>query len=597
MGKVYLARDEKFGSPVALKLATACGQDHEDFKARFVREARIGHKLGRAEGFVRALDWGELQGNKLYLAMDLVPGARPLDLASGTLEEKLARLREAGLLVVRAHERGVIHRDLKPENFLRGNDEKLWLADFGLAKVKGERDHAGDAAVTQTGVGMGTPLYMPPEQIENAKGVDARADVYALGVMFFFALTGRVPFEGPILAVARRQEQVRAGREAMPRPEGAPRGLEELCLRAIALDREKRLESARAFVDGLDAFLQDETKLESPPLAPVAVRRSRKTSAIVAGVACAAAITLFLVRSSSDGPVAPPSRVVTPEVSAAPVVSRAPEVSRLEEPTHPAPPPRPVAPPALTLPPGLRESGKTAEGIALYGYKLPGDAGELELVRVPPGTYHVGSDDPEDHASRRRTRYKLEEGYWIGRTPITWGHYTAYCKATGHEVPTWHDWFQRLEEPRLEHPICLVSWFDARSYCKWAGVALPTETQWEIAARGADERRYPWGNVFDKALANTGEDKEPRKHAFSSPVGTYMRGASPVGALDMCGNVGQWCDDEVFGQKKEDGGEPSLRPFKGGAFDADARECCSFCALYIEPDHKSADVGFRVVLK
>src|SRR5581483_6989209 len=113
MGSVFVARDEKFGTRIALKVAQASGALYDDFKARFVREARLGNRLGQSErGFVRALDWGEIDATTLYLAMDLVEGARPLDLESGSLAQKLGRLREGARLVALAHANGVVHRDL-----------------------------------------------------------------------------------------------------------------------------------------------------------------------------------------------------------------------------------------------------------------------------------------------------------------------------------------------------------------------------------------------------------------------------------------------------------------------------------------------------
>ena len=92
MGSVFVALDEKFGEKIALKVAAASGTVYEDFKARFVREARLGNRLGKEKGFVRAFDWGELGDSTLYLAMDLVSEARPLELRTGSLEDKLARL-------------------------------------------------------------------------------------------------------------------------------------------------------------------------------------------------------------------------------------------------------------------------------------------------------------------------------------------------------------------------------------------------------------------------------------------------------------------------------------------------------------------------
>jgi serine/threonine-protein kinase len=133
-------------------------------------------------------------------------------------------------------------------------DGAIWLTDFGIAKIVGEQgaDEATEVELTQAGAQMGTPLFMSPEQLEDSKDVDARADVYALGVMLFAALARRVPFEGTIGAIATKQARVAMGKEPLPRPRAlapdVPEALDALCARAIALDRAARLPDAGAFV-------------------------------------------------------------------------------------------------------------------------------------------------------------------------------------------------------------------------------------------------------------------------------------------------------------------------------------------------------------
>ncbi|MCO5168277.1 MAG: serine/threonine protein kinase [Planctomycetes bacterium] len=279
MGAVYEALDRKFGARVALKVAAATGAGHDEFKARFAREARIGHLLGRRRGVVRALDWGELpDGVRLYVAMDLVADARPLDLTSGTLDERLARLQRAAEIVADAHAQGVVHRDLKPANLLQGADGELYLTDFGLAKAAG--DEAADpdgsavtALVTQSGLGFGTPLFMAPEQFDDAKRVDARADVYALGVMLFVALTGEYPFPGATPAtILLGQQRVLEGLSPAPTPAArrgdVPGALDRLCAEAIALRPEERLPAAADFVERLRAALGTPGAPVSPGEAP-----------------------------------------------------------------------------------------------------------------------------------------------------------------------------------------------------------------------------------------------------------------------------------------------------------------------------------------
>ncbi len=363
VGVVYRALDEKLGTKVALKVVSASGNAYETVKTRLAREARIGGRLGKTHGFVRALDWGELSRSELYLVMDLVVGARALDVTHGELADRLRRVREAASLIAEAHENKVIHRDVKPGNLLVGEDERVYLSDFGLAKVIGEDDTREDdtGRGTQTGTGVGTPVYMPPEQFEDAKHVDERADVYALGVILYEALTkGALPYDGSITAIARKQTRVREGLEPAPRPgdaaEKVSRPLEDLCLRAIELDPEKRLESARSFIERLDAALAVDTKAATVPDMPPRRKKARSSPppparrvphTVVIGAVTGLGILAVAVSrlGRSDGTPASPTepRPATPVVVAPPA---------------PAPPsPPPVAPPASPPPVPAAERG------------------------------------------------------------------------------------------------------------------------------------------------------------------------------------------------------------------------------------------------
>lgn len=261
MGAVYEAQDEKFGARVALKIAAGSAEAQ---RRRFRREARLGNHLGRSSGFVRAFDWGELDdGFRFYLAMDLVPDASPLDLESGELSDRLRRFEVACELVAAAHAQGVIHRDLKPANFLQ-TESAILLGDFGLAKVVGTPEDYDDApevvtrvSLTQPGVAMGTPLFMPPEQFEDLRSVDERADVYALGAMLFLALTGQYPYPGRTpLEILSRQMRTQAGSEGPPTPRNfadVSESIDRLCRAAIDLRVEERIASVSALLQGLRA--------------------------------------------------------------------------------------------------------------------------------------------------------------------------------------------------------------------------------------------------------------------------------------------------------------------------------------------------------
>lgn len=172
--------------------------------------------------------------------------------------------------------------------------------------------------------------------------------------------------------------------------------------------------------------------------------------------------------------------------------------------------------------------------------------------------------------------------------PVTNGHYAEFLAATGY--PTAPDHFLgRSPPPGLEdHPVTHVSWYDAFLYARWAGKLLPTEAEWEKAASwepGTGRQRvFPWGDTFDPALCNTLASGS----GGTTPVGKYPLGQSPVGCLDMAGNVLEWCDAWVEGNRER-------RVLRGGAWSTiEAGARCTYRGAYL-PDDRGHDVGFRCV--
>jgi formylglycine-generating enzyme required for sulfatase activity len=158
------------------------------------------------------------------------------------------------------------------------------------------------------------------------------------------------------------------------------------------------------------------------------------------------------------------------------------------------------------------------------------------MVYIPPGEFTMGSND-NDNEKPLHTVFL--DGYWMGKYEVTFDQYDKYCEEKNKSKPSDQGW------GREKRPVINVSWDDASAYCKWMSektglnFKLPTEAQWEKAARGTDSRMYPWGNGEpDETLANF--DKNIDK---TSPVGSYPNGASPFGLLDTAGNVWEWCND------------------------------------------------------
>ena len=211
-----------------------------------------------------------------------------------------------------------------------------------------------------------------------------------------------------------------------------------------------------------------------------------------------------------------------------------------------------------------------------------------ELIRIPAGPFIMGSDDGPK-SERPQHEEHLEE-YFIARHPVTNAQYRRFIEAIGHREPySWDD--KRLIQPN--QPVVRVSWHDAVAYCRWAGLRLPSEAEWEKAARGTDGRRWPWGNDaptekhcnFDTKVGSSGE------------VGSYPQGASPYGCHDMAGNVWEWCSTkwrEDYSQQADDPLEGNGgRVLRGGSFynNADGVRCAR--RIRYDPHDWNRRRGFR----
>ncbi len=153
-------------------------------------------------------------------------------------------------------------------------------------------------------------------------------------------------------------------------------------------------------------------------------------------------------------------------------------------------------------------------------------------VWVPPGSFMMGSDDGSD--SEKPVHRVQLDGFWLGKHQVTNAQYRAFCDATGRAFPAKSDQGD-------DHPVVWVNYHDAQAYCEHHALGLPTEAQWEYAARGLENRVYPWGDEWAPENLCWSKNKGPGGETF--PVGSFPAGASWCGALDMAGNVWDWCED------------------------------------------------------
>jgi len=160
-----------------------------------------------------------------------------------------------------------------------------------------------------------------------------------------------------------------------------------------------------------------------------------------------------------------------------------------------------------------------------------------EMIRIPEGQFKMGSTQkPDDRTPERIVRL---DTYYIYKYPVTVAQFKSFCEDAKY---SWNFWTCFECEPQDEHPMVCVDWADAAAYADWAGVKLPTEAQWEKAARGVEGLRFPWGNSWEPGWCM---DQRFQYGTAGWPVeiGTFPRGASPYGVEDMCGNIWEWCAD------------------------------------------------------
>ena len=304
MGVVYEAEDQELHRRVALKMLL--GSLHADpqetalEEERFIRESRLSANLPKHPHLVGVYEAGTASGRR-FIAMEFVEGRQFSDWRSKgsvTIRQQVTVLRDVAMAVDHAHRHGVIHRDLKPQNILIDSKNQPHVTDFGLAK---RTSRQATLSLTASGLVMGTPAYMAPEQAEGKKDVDRRADIWALGVMLYEILTGRLPFTGqtPIEILMKTVN------EPVPLPSSFfPRGthvtldrtIEDICLKALAKDPKDRYPGAKAFADDLSRWLKGHKVAVAVP------RKKVPRSWILGGAAAAVALVsaiAFAVLSDS----------------------------------------------------------------------------------------------------------------------------------------------------------------------------------------------------------------------------------------------------------------------------------------------------------
>ncbi|CAN5531143.1 hypothetical protein BH09MYX1_BH09MYX1_21080 [soil metagenome] len=615
MGAVYVALQISTGRERALKIMHPELVSDPGLRSKFVQEARIGARV-QSDHVVEVVAAGvDATSETPYLVRELLQGE---DLAATLRTNRalspdeitgvLAQLFEA---VAAAHASGIIHRDLKPENvFLRqarsGTGATVKVLDFGIAKLVEE------ALSGNTGT-VGTPFWMAPEQTERRAILNPSCDVWALGLIAFTLHTGKMFWraasdENPSLAQFMRElvlDDIPPASERA-RELGAaplPPGFDAWFARAVNRDPKVRHLDARM---AWDAYV---SALGLPPsalaIATIPIPSSKSPAPLDLGTAR----TVHDPSTSDDeGAFGVPAKGDTPWLAIAiglMVVSILGGVASFLH-FH-------GDDPSTMTPVG------SSENIAQAGPRCP-----VDMVAIPGGRFTVGDD--EGRTDEKPAHDITLNGFCLDTTEVTVTAWNACVKVgacaaasktvewegvTARDHSIWDSFCNVTPSDHGSHPINCIAWDQARAYCKYSVKRLPTEEEWELAARGPGKAPFPWGNFEptperlnacgpDCALKGSVLDAQwkalyPVEDGFvgTSPVGSFPAGKSPYGAYDLAGNVGEWTASAHCPYPGNNCASEQ-RTVRGSSFATDEmRDVRSAKRDKMSPLAKLANVGFR----
>lgn len=585
-GSVYLAQHRSIpGRQAAVKVLHPHMAYHKDIQRRFVTEASVASQADH-ENIVQIFDGGVSEDGFCYVAMEFLKGQSLATCLQKEGRLSLARtldiLAQVASALEAAHQMGVVHRDLKPDNIFliqrKTTSDFVKVLDFGIAKLQsGEKN-------TQSGMMLGTPIYMSPEQWQTLPDIDGRADLYALGVILFECLSGKPPYDAPT-SFALMMAHINSPIPDVGKITPTPPQICSLLTALLAKQREQRPPSASwvaqefrrlAGTVAIDPLWAEQTQasvnafgptMAQPSWSPRPAARSlslrQHTGELIQKLArqplyiasLGAVVLVLVVASFLIGQRARQWNATDPSSTAATQQrpSAVPDASAA----------RPALPPEMTV----LGPGQFSMGWGSVPRRADGPAHVVTVAR-----------------------------FALGRQEVSMADYRAYVLAETIPPPLpWDGVDDFLSIARL--PVNQITRDEAARYCEWRyrtwNGRLPTEEEWEYAARaGGTGSRYPWPGQAGSSLsgmANVG-----RKPAILMTVDTLMQGASPQGIQHLLGNVAEWTASEARPYPGSLASIPRNAAVVRGGSAADAPEAVSATSRsFLAPDQRSPFVGFR----
>ncbi len=593
MAVVYRARRRQDGELVALKVLLSNLAMSERTRTRFAQGAWIQGQLDHPN-ILQVFPDFVLEEQHTAFAMQLVDGPSLADLLgpeSGREPWSLDRAMELIVPVLKgvahAHRRSVVHRDLKPGNILlprTDNQPDLahpLIVDFDLARLT-ESD--SNAVRTREGSMLGTPPYMAPEQFRGDRDIGRSADVHAIGMMCWELLVGRLPVPADDMLAAA---ELYTGRTPLPRLDAlqrAPTAVAEVVARSLASHRDHRFDSAGEMLTHLHQALADTgpAPFSLPPASIVPTQLPPEPSS--AHDAPGRPATSATPTSVPPASAPPPSTAPPPQEPLRAAESSPPPAKEAVSAPLPVPPAqsRPGVSRGAAVGVGLAAMVGVAAAVAVWMKPSPestatspassATAIPAGMIRVEARSVQIGCPADDSACSNARpTQTVSVSAFLMDRTEVTAGDY-ARCVSDGACGPVSIPDNPRVavlcnadDRTRQNHPANCLTYTDAMAYCASVQKRLPTEDEWEAAAR-AEPGAFPWGDNPPDCSRAVYNPKEGTLAGLGCetgrtwPVGSLSKGATRTGIVDLSGNVAEWVNADPTGLAAD------KRVAKGGDF-------------------------------